>query len=113
MAAVSKRENYVSICEDYLRLHFGSTSIEFLVINLKYSKVQRYVYFTRHVRLAYIFGKLFMYTCYGVLLLFFNIQYDNFMIKSIDPGRTRTCNLLIRSQAPCPLGHRTFSYVFR
>ncbi len=25
----------------------------------------------------------------------------------IDPGRTRTCNLLIRSQTRCPLRHRT------
>ena len=28
-------------------------------------------------------------------------------LKFIDPGRGRTCNLLIRSQTPCPLGHRT------
>ena len=27
--------------------------------------------------------------------------------KKYDPGRTRTCNLLIRSQAPYPLGHGT------
>ena len=26
--------------------------------------------------------------------------------KSVDPGRTRTCNPLIRSQMPYPLGHR-------
>ena len=26
--------------------------------------------------------------------------------KIYDPGRTRTCNPLIRSQMPCPLGHR-------
>ena len=26
--------------------------------------------------------------------------------KNIDPGRTRTCNPLIRSQMPYPLGHR-------
>uniref|UniRef100_A0A8C7CWS3 DNA polymerase subunit gamma-1 n=1 Tax=Oncorhynchus kisutch TaxID=8019 RepID=A0A8C7CWS3_ONCKI len=30
-----------------------------------------------------------------------------FMIKKVDPGRTRTCNLLIRSQTPYPLGHET------
>ena len=29
--------------------------------------------------------------------------------KSFDPGRTRTCNPLIRSQMPYPLGHRTFT----
>ena len=27
--------------------------------------------------------------------------------KKNDPGRIRTCNLLIRSQAPYPLGHGT------
>ena len=27
--------------------------------------------------------------------------------KRVDPGRGRTCNLLIRSQTPCPFGHRT------
>ena len=27
--------------------------------------------------------------------------------KKFDPGRTRTCNPLIRSQMPYPLGHRT------
>uniref|UniRef100_A0A674EHE1 DNA polymerase subunit gamma-1 n=1 Tax=Salmo trutta TaxID=8032 RepID=A0A674EHE1_SALTR len=27
--------------------------------------------------------------------------------KNFDPGRTRTCNLLIRSQTPYPLGHET------
>ena len=27
--------------------------------------------------------------------------------KNVDPGRTRTCNPLIRSQMPYPLGHRT------
>ena len=27
--------------------------------------------------------------------------------KKFDPGRTRTCNPLIRSQMPCPFGHRT------
>ena len=26
--------------------------------------------------------------------------------KNVDPGRTRTCNPLIRSQMPYPLGHR-------
>uniref|UniRef100_A0A8C7TVF8 DNA polymerase subunit gamma-1 n=1 Tax=Oncorhynchus mykiss TaxID=8022 RepID=A0A8C7TVF8_ONCMY len=29
------------------------------------------------------------------------------MYKKVDPGRTRTCNLLIRSQTPYPLGHET------
>ena len=29
-----------------------------------------------------------------------------FIDKNIDPGRTRTCNPLIRSQMPYPLGHR-------
>ena len=29
------------------------------------------------------------------------------MQKYFDPGRTRTCNPLIRSQMPYPLGHRT------
>ncbi|VDN91638.1 unnamed protein product [Brugia pahangi] len=28
------------------------------------------------------------------------------LVMSNDPGRTRTCNPLIRSQMPCPLGHR-------
>ena len=32
--------------------------------------------------------------------------------KKFDPGRTRTCNPLIRSQMPCPLGHRTSYTVF-
>ena len=27
--------------------------------------------------------------------------------ENVDPGRTRTCNPLIRSQMPYPLGHRT------
>ena len=27
--------------------------------------------------------------------------------ETVDPGRTRTCNPLIRSQMPYPLGHRT------
>ena len=31
----------------------------------------------------------------------------NLMKEKIDPGRIRTCNLLIRSQAPYPLGHET------
>ena len=29
------------------------------------------------------------------------------IVKTSDPARTRTWNLLIRSQAPYPLGHRT------
>ena len=29
-----------------------------------------------------------------------------FIDKNLDPGRTRTCNPLIRSQMPYPLGHR-------
>ena len=29
-----------------------------------------------------------------------------FIEKNLDPGRTRTCNPLIRSQMPYPLGHR-------
>ena len=28
--------------------------------------------------------------------------------EKFDPDRTRTCNPLIRSQMPYPLGHRTF-----
>ena len=31
---------------------------------------------------------------------------QNWWVKSFDPGRTRTCNPLIRSQMPYPLGHR-------
>jgi hypothetical protein len=31
----------------------------------------------------------------------------SYLKKNIDPGRTRTCNLLIRSQTRCPLRHRT------
>ena len=27
-------------------------------------------------------------------------------MKKFDPDRTQTCNLLIRSQMPCPFGHR-------
>ena len=42
-------------------------------------------------------------------------QFTNYIVLSIedevkkvfDPGRTRTCNPLIRSQMPYPLGHRT------
>ena len=34
-------------------------------------------------------------------------MYKTYSSKSYDPGRTRTCNLLIRSQAPYPLGHGT------
>ena len=30
--------------------------------------------------------------------------------KSVDLGRTRTCNPLIRSQMPYPLGHKTLCY---
>ena len=32
--------------------------------------------------------------------------------KKFDPGRTRTCNPLIRSQMPCPLGHKTPYIIF-
>ena len=29
--------------------------------------------------------------------------------ETLDPGRNRTCNPLIRSQMPYPLGHRTYT----
>ena len=29
-------------------------------------------------------------------------------LKNVDPGRTRTCNPLIRSQMPYPLGHKDY-----
>ena len=36
---------------------------------------------------------------------------SNMMVtKKFDPGRTRTCNPLIRSQMPYPLGHRAGLY---
>ena len=38
-----------------------------------------------------------------MVLLLLNIYIDK---KNLDPGRTRTCNPLIRSQMPYPLGHR-------
>ena len=38
-------------------------------------------------------------TCDGTMLV------DDGNEKLYDPGRTRTCNLLIRSQTPYPLGH--------
>ena len=34
-----------------------------------------------------------------------------FIEKNLDPGRTRTCNPLIRSQMPYPLGHRADLYI--
>ena len=37
---------------------------------------------------------------------FFESQYTNVKKKVVDLGRTRTCNPLIRSQMPYPLGHR-------
>lgn len=30
--------------------------------------------------------------------------------KSVTPGENRTLNLLIRGQAPCPLGHGGIAY---
>ena len=40
---------------------------------------------------------------------YFFMQYNMLKVedkKFFDPGRTRTCNPLIRSQMPYPLGHR-------
>jgi hypothetical protein len=35
------------------------------------------------------------------------LNQNDVKTTDFDPGRTRTCNLLIRSQAPYPLGHGT------
>ena len=43
-----------------------------------------------------------------MVLLLLNIYFDK---KNLDPGRTRTCNPLIRSQMPYPLGHRADLYI--
>ena len=51
----------------------------------------------------------------GNYILYNAIQYNYYFQhyidvdiskKNFDPGRTRTCNPLIRSQMPYPLGHR-------
>ena len=36
---------------------------------------------------------------------FYFKQNERFKLKKYDPARTRTWNLLIRSQTPYPLGH--------
>ena len=34
------------------------------------------------------------------------MPFEQKKAKIFDPGRARTCNLLIRSQTPYPLGHK-------
>ena len=44
------------------------------------------------------------YDSYAILI--FRTQINQKLKKNIDSGRTRTYNLLLRRQAPYPLGHR-------